>query len=307
MQRLDLFGLEATTIDWDVYREDAQAPLRARDLKQLRPHQQNALDDVMNGFEVHDRGKLIMACGTGKTLTALRIAERVAGAGGRVLFAAPLVSLVGQALRDWTHDAELPIRAFAVCSSESAALPMLPVAEAPTSTRPEVAMVAGKSRSASEAPFAPNRFCQNSGLAGLGSPHPRNGEGTLLACPDCTSTATTKRKGRTVLGLRRFRCRACRRRFNERTGPPFNDRQDPTDIVLLAVRWRLRDTLGFRDIAALLLQRGFEGSHEPIRAWKFRFAPLRADRLRAKRRGHAGRSWYLDETDENIAGRWCSR
>ena len=110
-----------------------------------------------------------------------------------------------------------------------------------------------------------------------------------------------------MLGLRRFRCRACRRRFNERTGPPFNDRQDPTDIVRLAVRWRLRDTLGFRDIAALLLQRGFEGSHEPIRAWKFRFAPLRADRLRAKRRGHAGRSWYLDETDENIAGRWCSR
>ena len=63
MQRLDLFGLEATTIDWDAYREDAQAPLRARDLKQLRPHQQNALDDVMNGFEVHDRGKLIMALG----------------------------------------------------------------------------------------------------------------------------------------------------------------------------------------------------------------------------------------------------
>ena len=151
------------------------------------------------------------------------------------------------------------------------------------------------------------RFCQNSGLAGLGSPHPRNGEGTLLACPDCTSTATTKRKGRTALGSRRFRCRACRRRFNERTGPPFNDRQDPTDIVRLAVRWRLRDTLGFRDGAERLLQRGFEVSHEPIRAWKFRFAPLLADRLRAKRRGHAGRSWYLDETDENIAGRWCSR
>ena len=73
----------------------------------------------------------------------------------------------------------------------------------------------------------------------------------------------------------------------------------------LAVRWRLRDTLGFRDGAERLLQRGVEVSHEPIRAWEF--APLRADRLRAKRRGHAGRSWYLDETDENIAGRWCSR
>ena len=155
--------------------------------------------------------------------------------------------------------------------------------------------------------FEPVWFCQNSGLAGLGSPHPRNGEGTLLACPDCTSTATTKRKGRTALGSRRFRCRACRRRFNEQTGTPFNDRLDPTDIVLLAVRWRLRYTLRFRDVAALLLQRGVEVSHEPIRAWECRFAPLRADRLRAKRRGQAGGSWYLDETYVQVAGHWCSR
>ena len=56
-----------------------------------------------------------------------------------------------------------------------------------------------------------------------------------MACPDCTSTATTTRTGRTALGYRRFRCRACRRRFNEQTGTPFNDLQYPTDIVLLAV------------------------------------------------------------------------
>ena len=116
VQRLDLFGLEATTIDWDAYLEAPQAPLRTRDIKQLRPHQQLALDDVLAGFEEHDRGKLIMACGTGKTLTALRIAERVAGLGGRVLFAAPSISLVAQALREWAQDAALPIRAFAVCS-----------------------------------------------------------------------------------------------------------------------------------------------------------------------------------------------
>ena len=45
-----------------------------------------------------------------------------------------------------------------------------------------------------------------------------------MACPDCASTATTRRKGRTALGYRRFRCQACRRRFNERTGTPFNDK-----------------------------------------------------------------------------------
>ena len=74
-----------------------------------------------------------------------------------------------------------------------------------------------------------------------------------MACPDCASTATTRRTGRTALGYERFRCRACRRRFNERTGTPFNDLQYPTDIVLLAVLWRLRYKLGFRDVAELLL------------------------------------------------------
>ena len=141
-------------------------------------------------------------------------------------------------------------------------------------------------------------FCQISGQAGLGSPHPRNGEGTLLACPDCASTATTRRKGRTALGSRRFRCQAWRRRFN--------DLQYPTDSVLLAVRWRLRSTLGFRDVAALLLQRGFEVTHETIRAWEVRFAPRLAGPLRAKRRGQAGGSWYLDETSVQVAGRWCA-
>ena len=128
-----------------------------------------------------------------------------------------------------------------------------------------------------------------------------------MACPDCASTATTRRKGRTALGYRRFCCQACRRRFNERTGTPFNDLQYPTDIVLLAVLWRLRYKLGFGDVAELLLQRGFEVTHETIRAWEVRFAPLLADQMRAKRRGQAGGSWYLDETYVKVAGRWCYR
>ena len=116
VQRLDLFGLEATTIDWDAYLEDEAAPLEERPRKEVRPHQQRALDDVLAGLQEHDRGKMIMACGTGKTFTALRAAEEIAGPGGRVLFAAPSISLVNQALRAWGGDAETPIRAFAVCS-----------------------------------------------------------------------------------------------------------------------------------------------------------------------------------------------
>ena len=71
---------------------------------------------MLAGFEASHRGKLIMACGTGKTLTALRIAEQVAALGGRVLFAAPSLSLLAQSMRQWGTDAEIPLRAFAVCS-----------------------------------------------------------------------------------------------------------------------------------------------------------------------------------------------
>ena len=126
-----------------------------------------------------------------------------------------------------------------------------------------------------------------------------------MPCPHCRSTPTSKRMRRTTLGYRRFRCRTCGRRFNERTGTPFNDLQYPTDLVLLAVQWRLQYKLSFRDVAELLLQRGYEVTHETVRTWEFRFAPLLADQLRAMRRGRAGVSWYIDETYVKVAGRWC--
>ena len=83
-----------------------------------------------------------------------------------------------------------------------------------------------------------------------------------MNCPHCASAATTRRQARTTLGYRRFNCRSCKRRFNERTGTPFNHLQVPTDVVLLAVLWRLRYKLSFRDVAEMLLQRGVEVTHE---------------------------------------------
>jgi len=126
-----------------------------------------------------------------------------------------------------------------------------------------------------------------------------------VTCPRCDSSQTRRRARRTSLGYRTFACHSCRRIFNERTGSAFNDPQYPTDIVLLTVLWRLRYKLGFRDVAELLLERGYEVTHETIRDWESRFAPLLADQLRTKRRGRAGRSWYLDETYVKVAGRWC--
>src|SRR6266567_5695996 len=123
-----------------------------------------------------------------------------------------------------------------------------------------------------------------------------------MTCPHCQSTVVRRRKRRTALGYRRFWCGICHRRFNQRTGTPFNELQFPTDVVLLAVLWRLRYKLCLRDVAELLLLRGYEVTHETVRVWEFRFAPLLSEQLRARRRGRAGVSWYLDETYVKVAG-----
>ena len=86
----------------------------------LRPHQREALDDVLAGFRDHDRGKLIMACGTGKTFTALRIAEAVASTGGRVLYLVPSISLFAQSMREWATHKALPHRYVGICSDTRA-------------------------------------------------------------------------------------------------------------------------------------------------------------------------------------------
>ena len=107
VQRFDCFALvDGGTIDWDPYLADANAALRPTPRKQLRDHQKEALDDVVAGLRDHDRGKLIMGCGTGKTLTALHSAEPVAGANGQVLVCAPSISLLPQVMGEWTVEAK---------------------------------------------------------------------------------------------------------------------------------------------------------------------------------------------------------
>jgi len=113
-----------------------------------------------------------------------------------------------------------------------------------------------------------------------------------------------------LLGYRVFRCKGCHRIFNERTGTSFNYLQFPTDIVLLVVMWRLRYKLSLRDLAEMFLVRGFEFTHGAVDDWEARFAPLitemeRSAVLRSRRRGKAGRSWYVDETYVKVSGKWC--
>ena len=86
-----------------------------------------------------------------------------------------------------------------------------------------------------------------------------------MPCPHCAATMTTEQPRRTALGYRTFRCRACRRVFNERTGTPYNHLQYPTDLVLLVVLWRLRYKLSLRDLPEMFALRGMVFSHEAVR------------------------------------------
>ncbi len=126
-----------------------------------------------------------------------------------------------------------------------------------------------------------------------------------MNCPHCSSCATTQLSRTTSLGYKVFRCRACRRIFNEHTDTPYNHLQFPTDIVLLVVLWRLRYKLSLIDVAEMFLERGFEFTHEAVRDWERRFAPLITQQLRARRKGKARRSWYVDETYMRVSGKWC--
>ncbi|WP_245190965.1 DEAD/DEAH box helicase [Jannaschia formosa] len=112
--RIGLSDLEASPILWSDFVRTGE--VKVSESKTLRPHQQEALDAVRAGLTEADRGKLILACGTGKTFTSLRIAEDLVGVGGTVLFMVPSLALMSQAVREWTNDATLPLRSFAVCS-----------------------------------------------------------------------------------------------------------------------------------------------------------------------------------------------
>ena len=113
--------LERSPFEWPNLREQDPEQLTYKQQSfTLKDHQKEAFGDVINGFKTSDRGKLIMACGTGKTFTSLRIAEEVAGAGGRVLYLVPSIGLLSQAMREWAEQKKIPHRYIGICSDTSA-------------------------------------------------------------------------------------------------------------------------------------------------------------------------------------------
>lgn len=112
--RIGIGELESSRIDWSQFIRTGKVSLAPK--KQLRDHQREALEAVQSGLKDADRGKLIMACGTGKTYTALRIAETLAGAGKRVLYMVPSLALMSQTVREWKNDSQEEFTAFSACS-----------------------------------------------------------------------------------------------------------------------------------------------------------------------------------------------
>ena len=115
---VDLLDLRDSPVDWPGSLSDLR-PARPREPAQPREHQDEAILDVLGGFESHDRGQLIMACGTGKTLTAWFINEKLAAQ--RTLVLVPSLSLLKQTMREWERAAGGQVRfaSMPVCSDAS--------------------------------------------------------------------------------------------------------------------------------------------------------------------------------------------
>lgn len=114
--RLNLYDLQHAPVDWEKLEMGIHGEASRNPKKVLKPHQKEALEETNKHFKSEDRGKLIMACGTGKTFTSLRIAENETNGKGLILFLVPSIALLGQTLREWSADAQEPINAICICS-----------------------------------------------------------------------------------------------------------------------------------------------------------------------------------------------
>ena len=112
---------EDTTVDWDALRRGLYGKnAEIHEPHKLRPHQDEALKNAHAHYQNHDRGKMIMACGTGKTFTSLRLVERETNHKGLILVLVPSIALINQTLNEWCAQAEHDIYSICVCSDRTA-------------------------------------------------------------------------------------------------------------------------------------------------------------------------------------------
>lgn len=120
VSRVNLYDLDHSSVDWEKLFQGIEGREALSAKKQLREHQREALKAAHEHYQNSDRGKLVMACGTGKTFTSLKMVEQELSDKGLVLFLVPSIALLGQSLNDWMADAAYPIKAICICSDSRA-------------------------------------------------------------------------------------------------------------------------------------------------------------------------------------------
>ena len=113
-QRIQNSELEQTRIDWLTYIKEKRVVLNKK--KKPLDHQIEAVEAAEEYFKKSDRGKLIMACGTGKTFTSLKIAEKITNVKSLILYMVPSLALMSQSIREWKNDSSKEFSAFSACS-----------------------------------------------------------------------------------------------------------------------------------------------------------------------------------------------
>lgn len=114
--RINLHNLVEAPIDWGKLEQGIHGVNARTEKKKLYPHVLEVREKVVEYFKENERGRLIMACGTGKTMTSLKIAEKQTNNKGTVLFLVPSIALIGQTLREWTSQADETINPICICS-----------------------------------------------------------------------------------------------------------------------------------------------------------------------------------------------
>jgi len=114
--RINIYDLNVAPVDWEKLENNITGELARTKKYPLKEHQKNALENTHDYFKLNNRGKLIMACGTGKTFTSLRIAENETNGKGLILFLVPSIALLGQTLNEWSAQANEKINPICICS-----------------------------------------------------------------------------------------------------------------------------------------------------------------------------------------------
>ena len=126
-----------------------------------------------------------------------------------------------------------------------------------------------------------------------------------MNCPHCCSPNIRHNKKKTILGYKRYHCRACNRSYNERTGTEYNNIEYRTEVVMIAVFYYYRFKLSLDDVVVLMVMRNIYLSHQTVSNWVQRFGVDIGIKMRKRRYKQCSDRWHADATYIKVEGRWC--